>query len=133
MGISSEEPFCCCHHNRHLFLRPMWVWDRASVHANGISDCPNRRDLQDRKAHVLVGTHQRHSGNLTIVNGGKTGNAPFLGRISRSWGTASRNCLLLRTVPLPLVPLCSVFSIVLSLILLRGWKFSNIKIALKKK
>lgn len=98
-----------------------------------ISDCPIEWDLQDRKSHVLVGMHQHHSGNLTVINGGGTGNAPFLGRISCSWGVAPRKCLLLRTAPLPLVPLCLVFSIVNSLFLLRGWKFSNIKIALKKK
>lgn len=129
MGVSSEEPFCC-HHSRHSFLRHMCVWHRSSLHVNGISDCPIRSDLQDRKAHVVVGTHQCHSGNLTVINGGKTGNTPFLGRISRFWGTASRKCLLLRTAPLPLVPLCSVFSIVISLFLLREWKFSNVKIAL---
>jgi len=133
MGISSEEPFSCCRHNGHLFLRHTLVWGRSCLHGNGISGRPIRSDLQDRKAHVAVGTHQRHGGNLTIINGGKTGNAPFLGRISRSWGAASRKCLLLRTAPLPLIPLCSVFSIVISLFLLRGWKFSNIKIALKKK
>lgn len=98
---------------------------------NDISGCCPRNDLQDRNTHVAVGTrqcHGKHDNNEWRQDGGH----------SFSWhdqwllGRGFRKVFITEDCTPPPVPLCSVFSIVISLLLLRGWKFSNIKIALKK-
>ena len=46
---------------------------------------------EDRNVHVAVGTDLSHTGNLTIINGDKTGKVSLPGRKSHSWGEASES------------------------------------------
>lgn len=55
---------------------------------SGISNCPIRKDPEDRNAHVTVGTDLCRTRNLTVIRGDETGKVPFLGRASHSWGVA---------------------------------------------
>lgn len=93
---------------------------------NDTSDCPVRNDTQ-----VAVGTNLCHAGNVTVINGDKTENAPFLGRISHSWGEAQASVYCREMHP-PLVPSSIMFRFLYCYLsfLLRRWKFSDIKIAL---
>lgn len=52
------------------------------LHINSIPVCPIRDDMQDRNAYVALGTNLCHSRNLTIINGSKMGNAPFLAELA---------------------------------------------------
>lgn len=88
-GISSEEPRPAAHPPLfELHASLVLILDSTFMASQ---TAPSERTAEDRNVHVAVGTDLSHTGNLTIINGDKTGKVSLPGRKSHSWGEASES------------------------------------------
>lgn len=88
-GISSEEPRPAEHPPLfELHASLVLILDSTFMASQ---TAPSEKTTEDRNVHVAVGTDLSHTGNLTIINGDKTGKVSLPGRKSHSWGEASES------------------------------------------